>query len=138
MQNEPTSRWRLPLVTGLLAAWKAAVEQNRRFPRIPSANTVLVAQVDGEEVDRFSRTSTVGLGGCGFNYPDPLAVGAIVELMIAVRPEAIKTLARVVYQRAAKDGKGFDVGVEFLALGNEHRRALERLLGPGATTSAVS
>lgn len=113
------------------------MEQHRRFPRIPSANTVLVAQVDGEEVDRFARTKSVGLGGCGFLYPEPLAPGTIVELMIAMRPEAIKTLARVVYQAPAPDGSGFDLGVEFLALAPEHRRALERLLGPSAEASAA-
>ena len=113
------------------------MERQRRFPRIPSANTVLVAQVDGEQVDHFARTKTVGLGGCGFHYPEPLVPGAIVELMIAVRPEAIKTLARVVYQREAADGNGFEVGVEFLALEPEHRRILERLIGPQAQTSAA-
>jgi hypothetical protein len=105
------------------------MDQTRRFPRVPSANTVLVAQVDGAVVDRFARTSSVGLGGCGFQYSDPLAAGAIVELMIAVRPVAIKTLARVVYQ--IPTGDGFEVGVEFLALLPEHRRSLEKLLGTG-------
>ena len=113
------------------------MEYQRRFPRIPSANTVLVAQVDGEAVDRFARTRTVGLGGCGFRYPEPLAPGTIVELMIAVRPEAIKTLARVVYQLPAPDGDGFEVGVEFLALEPEHRRTLAHLLGPEAESSGI-
>jgi hypothetical protein len=113
------------------------MEKHRRFPRIPSANTVLVAQIDGEEVDRFARTVSVGLGGCGFHYPEPLVPGAIVELMIAVRPEAIKTLARVVYQHAMDDGSGFDIGVEFLALAPEHRRTLEKLLTPGHESTAV-
>src|SRR6185436_21089076 len=108
------------------------MERQRRFPRIPSANTVLVAQVDGEQVDHFARTKTVGLGGCGFHYPEPLVPGAIVELMIAVRPEAIKTLARVVYQHPAAAGDGFEVGVEFLALEPEHRHTLQQLLGPEA------
>ena len=109
----------------------------RRFPRVPSANTVLVAHVDGAAVDRFARTKSVGLGGCGFDYPEALPVGSIVELMIAVRPEAIKTLARVVYQHPSTDGDGFEVGVEFLALEPEHRRTLERLLGPEAQASAA-
>ncbi len=113
------------------------MQGQRRFPRIPLANTVLVAQVDGAEVDRFARTSSVGLGGCGFHYPEPLAPGAIVELMIAVRPEAIKTLARVVHQRPATRGDGFDIGVEFLALAPEHRHTLEKLLGPDAMSSAL-
>jgi len=114
-----------------------AMERQRRFPRIPSANTVLVAQVDGEEVDHFARTKTVGLGGCGFHYPEPLVPGAIVELMIAVRPEAIKTLARVVYQVPSPGGDGFEVGVEFLALEPEHRHTLQQLLGPEAEGPGV-
>jgi len=113
------------------------MERQRRFPRIPSANTVLVAQVDGAQVDHFARTKTVGLGGCGFHYPEPLVPGAIVELMIAVRPEAIKTLARVVYQHPSPGGDGFEVGVEFLALEPEHRRTLEHLLGPEAEESPI-
>ena len=103
---------------------------------MPSANTVLVAHVDGEAVDRFARTKTVGLGGCGFVYPEPLVTGTIVELMIAVRPEAIKTLARVVYHAPLHDGNGYEIGVEFLALPPEHKRVLEGLLG--TTPSADS
>jgi hypothetical protein len=104
------------------------MEHQRRFPRIPSSHTVLVAQVDGREVDQFARTRTVGLGGCGFVYPEPLSNGSIVELMIATRPVAIKTLARAVYARPLADGTGFEIGVEFLALPPEHKRSLEELL----------
>jgi hypothetical protein len=104
------------------------MEHQRKFPRIPANSTVLVAQVDGREVDQFARTRTVGLGGCGFVYPEPLSQGSIVELMIATRPVAIKTLARAVYARPMKDGTGFEIGVEFLALAPEHKRALEDLL----------
>jgi hypothetical protein len=102
--------------------------RHRRFPRIPSTNTVLVAQVDGRAVDHFARTRTVGLGGCGFVYGEELTLGAIIELMIAVRPVAVKTLARVVYQRPMEDDSGYEVGVEFVALSPEDRRTLERLL----------
>jgi hypothetical protein len=118
-------------MTGTAGPWTTVTtmdQSNRRFPRIPAANTVLVAQVDGRTVDQFARTRSVGLGGCGFVYPEPLTEGAIIELMIALRPEAIKTLARVAYQRAREDGGGFDIGVEFLALSPEHRRTLEDLL----------
>ena len=104
------------------------MEHQRRFPRIPATSTVLVTQVDGKEVDQFARTRTVGLGGCGFVFAEPLATGAIVELMIATRPVAIKTLARAVYSRPAADGSGFEIGCEFLALSPEHKRALEELL----------
>ena len=109
----------------------------RRYPRIPSANTVLVSQVDGRAVDQFARTRTVGLGGCGFVYRDELTVGSIVELMIAVRPVAVRTLARVVYQRPLEDGSAFEVGVEFVALGAEDRLKLESLLQTRLASEAV-
>jgi len=103
------------------------MEHQRRFPRIPTSATVLVAQVDGREIDQFAKTRTVGLGGCGFVYGEPLVSGSIVELMIATRPAAIKTLARTVYSRPLGNGE-FEIGVEFLALPPEHKRALEDLL----------
>ena len=102
--------------------------RRRRYPRVPAAATVLVSQVDGRAVDQFARTSTVGLGGCGFLYRDELPPGAIVELMIAVRPVAVRTLARVVYQRPVDGGTATEVGVEFLALDPEDRLKLEALL----------
>jgi hypothetical protein len=111
--------------------------KQRRYPRIPSANTVLVSQVDGRAVDQFARTSTVGLGGCGFVYREELTVGAIVELMIAVRPVAVRTLARVVYQRPVEDGAAFEVGVEFVALAPEDRLKLEALLQTRLASEAV-
>jgi hypothetical protein len=103
-------------------------QRRRRYPRIPTAATVLVSQVDGRAVDQFARTRTVGLGGCGFLYREELPVGAVVELMIAVRPVAVRTLARVVYLRAVEEAGAFEVGVEFLALEPEDRRRIEDLL----------
>src|ERR1051325_8764944 len=115
----------------------ASMERKRRFPRTPAANTVLAAPLDGAQAAHCARNKTVGLGGCGFHYPEPLVTGAIVELMIAVRPEAIKTLARVVYQLPSPTGDGFEVGVEFLALEPEHRHTLQQLLGPEAEASGT-
>ena len=103
-------------------------QRRRRYPRIPAAATVLVSQVDGRAVDQFARTSTVGLGGCGFLYQEELAPGSIVELMIAVRPVAVRTLARVVYQRPVASADATEVGVEFLALDDQDRQKLEALL----------
>lgn len=124
-------RWR-PTANGCRIRWSfraTRVEQRRRrYPRIPTAATVLVSQVDGRAVDQFARTRTVGLGGCGFLYHEDLPVGAIVELMIAVRPVAVRTLARVVYQRPVEDAGSREIGVEFLALEPEDRRRIEELL----------
>jgi hypothetical protein len=111
--------------------------RRRRYPRIPTAATVLVSQVDGRAVDQFARTSTVGLGGCGFLYREELSVGSIVELMIAVRPVAVRTLARVVYQRPVEDGSAFEVGVEFVALDPDDRQRLETLLNTKLAAETV-
>ena len=102
--------------------------KERRFPRIPSQHTVLVAEVEGENLDRFTRTHTVGLGGCGFVSEHSLGKGAIVELMISIRPRAIQTRARVAYEAPRPDG-GYDIGVEFLELEESQRWVLGELLG---------
>ena len=99
----------------------------RRFPRIPAANTVLVTRVEGELLDQLGRTRTVGLGGCGFFSAQPLGIGAVLELMISVRPEVVRAQARVVYEMP-RDGGGVDVGVEFLELDDGDRRLLELLV----------
>ena len=105
-------------------------EQKRRFPRIPSENTVLVTRVGDRGLDRFARTHTVGLGGCGFVSEEDLGEGATVELMISIRPRAIRARARVAYQ-VPREGGSFDVGVEFIDLTEEERLVLEALFADG-------
>lgn len=102
--------------------------QRRRYPRIPSENTVLVTVREGEELDAFAKTNTMGLGGCGFVGEEPLGEGSIVELMISVRPEVVRSTARVVYEHERNDGR-WDVGVQFLKLETDDRVILEDLLG---------
>lgn len=90
------------------------MSEHRRFPRIPTANTVLVTRVGEEVKDRFGRTRTMGLGGCGFIADETLELGSLVHLMVAVRPRAVQAQGRVVYCNEREDGEGFDVGVEFV------------------------
>ncbi|MDX1630566.1 MAG: PilZ domain-containing protein [Thermoanaerobaculia bacterium] len=90
------------------------MSEHRRFPRIPTANTVLVTRVGEEVKDRFGRTQTMGLGGCGFVAEETLDLGSLVHLMIAVRPRAVQAQGRVVYCNERDDGLGYDVGVEFV------------------------
>ena len=90
------------------------MSEHRRFPRIPAAHTVLLTRVGEEVTDRFGRTQTVGLGGCGFVASDNVEIGSIVDLMIAVRPRAVQAQGRVVYSNLREEGDGYEVGVEFV------------------------
>lgn len=90
------------------------MSEHRRFPRIPTANTVLVTRVDEEPSDHFGRAHSVGLGGCGFVSERDLELGSLVDLMIAVRPRAVQAQGTIVYCNAREEGDGFDVGVEFV------------------------
>ena len=104
----------------------------RRFPRLPSANSILVTRSGDRQIDALTRTHTVGLGGCGFVCDVDLGgADTTIELMICVRPVAFRTLARVAYQRERDDG-AYDVGIEFINLPAEHRRTIERLFGTAA------
>jgi len=67
------------------------------------------AAIIPEIVPRPQLTTALALNAVAMNISrvvGPLLAGAIIELMIAVRPEAIKTLARVVYARPLVDGSG--------------------------------
>jgi hypothetical protein len=97
----------------------------RRFPRIPSANTVLVKKIDAD-LEEFARTKSVGPNGCGFLTETPLGVGAVVEILISVHQRVLNAKARVVYEMPV--GEKFEVGVEFIDLSAENRDVLNALL----------
>lgn len=108
----------------------------RRYPRIASSHTVLVTAVEGERLDRFVKTHTVGLGGCGITSSQSLGIGAVVELMISVRPRAFRAEGRVVYQTALPNGE-FDVGIEFLDIVDEDRKILSGLFELSKETTEI-
>jgi hypothetical protein len=91
-------------------------------------NTVLVVQHEGAPLDELGKTRTLGLGGCGFVSVRSFGVGSVLDLMIATRPIAIQTRARVVYE-LPREGGDVEIGVEFLELAPEDRTELEALVG---------
>lgn len=108
--------------------------EQRRFPRIPSENALLVKKIGDEASEALAKTRVLGGGGCMFTHEASLGVGSIVELLISLRSRVLKARARVVYENAAKPS-GVEVGVEFLDVSAEDRLALDALL---ATPPAVS
>jgi c-di-GMP-binding flagellar brake protein YcgR len=106
-------------------------EQRRRYPRIPSENTVLVRKLGPDEVEGFTKTRTVGLGGCMFLSDRTFGEGSYVDLLIAVRHTVIKALAKVVYEHTGRDG-AIEIGVEFVQISETDRRLLEVLWETGS------
>jgi len=99
----------------------------RRFPRIPSENAILVKKVGDEASESLAKTRVVGGGGCMFTHESSLGVGSTIELLISLPRRVLKARARVVYENAAKP-HGMEVGVEFVAVSAEDRHLLDALL----------
>ncbi len=100
---------------------------HRRFPRISSQHAVLVKKLGPKAVEEITRTKVVGLGGCMFVSDESVGVGAAVELLMAVRGEALRALSRVVWERSRESG-GWEIGVEFLEISDAHRELIRELL----------
>ena len=102
-------------------------QDNRRFPRMPSANVALVKSLSAEGSEDFAKTRSMGLGGCGLHSREPLGVGTPLELLISVEQRVVSVRGRVVYEHPEADG--WEAGVEFLDLDPDAREAIGRLLG---------
>jgi hypothetical protein len=98
----------------------------RRFPRIPSVNALLVKKRDSAAGEDFARTRVVGLGGCMFVAEEPVGVGAHLDLLISIRGRVAKTVGRVVYE-VSKGWRRIEVGVEFLAIAPHDREVIQTL-----------
>jgi len=97
----------------------------RRFPRIPSKNSLLIKTLDAPAAGRLARTQVLGLGGCMFHSDEPFGVGANLSLHIAVQERFIRALGRVAYEN--RRGDRYEVGVEFLEISDEEKDLLAAL-----------
>jgi hypothetical protein len=95
----------------------------RRYPRIPSKNTILVKKLDTPAPGRLTRTQVLGLGGCMFLSDDTIGVGSHLSLHIAIKERFIRSKARVVYE--IPNGDRYEVGVQFIEITPEERALLE-------------
>jgi len=102
-------------------------ETRRRFPRIPVENAVLIAHHGDELHEEFSKTRSVGLGGCMFASDRSFGVDSHLELLLTLRRKVVKVRARVAYERQI-NGK-WEVGAEFMELDDEARQQVAEYLG---------
>ena len=103
-------------------------QTQRRFPRVPSENVVLLQKLEPGADEELAKTGTVGLGGCSIVSRTPLEVGSLVALMISVSGRVVKTEGRVVYE-LEEAARRYQAGVEFLRLLPSDRDLLATLLG---------
>jgi len=99
------------------------MERRRRYPRIPSQNSVLVKRLGDDVLEGFTRTRVVGLGGCMFVSDEPLGVGSFMDVLISVRGSVAKALSKVVYECQVAEGE-YEIGVEFILISDVDRRLL--------------
>ena len=102
-------------------------EKKRRFPRVPSENSVMVTKLASDRVEGFTKTRVVGLGGCLFVSDETLGVGSLLEIRIAISGRVAKTVGRVVYETPKSSGE-LEVGVEFVELDEADREIIRGLL----------
>ncbi len=96
----------------------------RHAPRVPAENAVFVRRVGDGSPEMLATTRTVSSGGCMLVYQELVGVGTEVELLISLPGRVIKALGRVVWENERASGE-IEVGVEFLRISAEDRRALE-------------
>ncbi|PLX41594.1 MAG: hypothetical protein C0609_10970 [Deltaproteobacteria bacterium] len=98
----------------------------RRYPRVPSKNTILVKKLSPPEMEGFTKTRVVGLGGCSFVADEAFGPGSYCDVLISVKKHVIKALCKVVYEILEDDGK-IEVGSEFIQISDTDRQLLEVL-----------
>lgn len=103
-------------------------EHRRRYPRVPSKNSVLVKKLSETDcgVEGFAKTRVVGLGGCMFVSDEQLGSGSFLDLLISVKGTVAKAMAKVVYEIPKEEGS-YEVGAEFIHICETDRRLLETL-----------
>ena len=101
--------------------------RKRRYPRLKVDQPLFVEVLEERGTQGFSRTRTIGEGGCSFNSPHPIGYLSLMKLSIALQGKVVVADGRAVYQVVKEDG-GFEVGVEFLRVSSEDRLHIRQLV----------
>ncbi len=110
----------------------------RRFPRVEAVRPVVLETFDGAELARhFVRAETIGLGGCMVRCPAPLARGTEVAVRICLAGGVIRAESRVAYVRAG-NGRGYEIGLEFLSIPEADRPLLDAVVARGGVARAAA
>ena len=98
----------------------------RRYPRMAAQYAVSYRRVlpgGGEGPAGFSETQTIGLGGLMFESESPMERGENLQVEIALGDHTVRAAGTIVYVER-RDGRPWQIGVQFTALGEDDRDAL--------------
>ncbi len=101
--------------------------RKRRFPRLRVEQPLFVEVLDEQGPQGFSRTRTIGEGGCSFKSDYGIGYLSLVKLSISLSGRVVTADGRAVYQLQQRDG-GYEVGVEFLRVSGEDRLHIRQLV----------
>ena len=99
----------------------------RRYPRVDAENVVLVKRLGESPMEGFTKTQVIGCGGCMLLSDEPLGLDAELEVLLSFAERVVQTRCRVVYE-IPRGPEQYEVGVEFLDLGEEDREFLRVVL----------
>jgi hypothetical protein len=104
----------------------------RRFPRLKAEHPVFVEVLDERGPQEFSRTRSIGEGGCSFRSPQGIGYLSLMKVAISLQGRVVAADGRVVYavHLPGRDS-GFEVGVEFLRVSAEDRLHIRAMVAGG-------
>jgi hypothetical protein len=101
--------------------------RKRRFARLRVEQPLFVEVLEERGPQGFSRTRTLGEGGCSFKSPQDIGYRSLIKVSISLAGRVVTADGRTVYQVPQGDG-GFEVGVEFLRVSSEDRLHIRQLV----------
>jgi hypothetical protein len=104
--------------------------RKRRFPRLRVEQPVFVEVLEERGEQGFTRTKSLGEGGCSFKSPHDIGYLSLMKVAISLSGRVVTADGRAVYQLPQNDG-GYEIGVEFLRLSSEDRLHIRQLVSSG-------
>jgi hypothetical protein len=92
----------------------------RQYPRIPAENVVMIHRIGEGEQSGEGTARQLGLGGLMITSVEPLGVDSYLRLRISIDADLVEATGRVVWEKPAVDGEGYDVGVAFISIDSAH------------------
>ena len=101
--------------------------RKRRYPRLRVEHPLFIEVLEERGPQGFSRTRTIGEGGCSFASPQDIGYLSLMKVSISLAGRVVTADGRAVYQLPAGNG-GYEIGVEFLRVSSEDRLHLRQLV----------
>lgn len=100
--------------------------RTRRHPRIESVHPCFIERIGDDPLEIFSRTRTIGTGGCCFDSETALGFRSLTKVSLSVAGRTMSADGRVVYERP--HGNGLEIGIEFIRLDPKDRIHLREVI----------